>query len=82
MNKLEYLAGFGGSEIPEIRVNKGYKAQIQGVSNSIGNEGEIPEIPRCPYRIECVSKVTKNCIPNYQDCMAYKFYEMKKEGKL
>lgn len=29
----------------------------------------------CPYRVGCVSKVTPNCITNYQRCMAYIFYK-------
>jgi hypothetical protein len=36
----------------------------------------------CKYASECVSRVTKDCIPNYKDCMAYKFYILKEEGRL
>ena len=34
----------------------------------------------CDYVNDCVSKVTINCIPNYTDCMAYKFYKAKEQG--
>lgn len=34
----------------------------------------------CDYKNECVSKVTENCISNYTECMAYKFYKAKENG--
>jgi len=40
------------------------------------------EIKYCPYRVQCVSKLTSNCVLEYVDCMAYKFYELKEDGLL
>lgn len=36
----------------------------------------------CEYIAKCESKPTPNCIPNYQDCMAYKFYKAKETGTI
>ena len=37
--------------------------------------GVLPTQTNCPHVIDCVSKTTPNCIPDYRRCMVYKFYE-------
>jgi len=31
-------------------------------------------LEKCPLRLECISKVGKDCIKNYKECMVYGFY--------